>query len=94
MTRAELAAKYFDGCPGYDRGNMGIIALLSDVQHGTPDSNDILNDIKAILIADHKQKDEQKDALKWALYHFETMGYKPGEGDMIDTLKQLTKDGA
>lgn len=52
-TRKELAEKYFAGLSlFYADGNMGIIALLSDVQEGsmTRDYRTmVLNDIKCVL---------------------------------------------
>ena len=53
-TRQTIADKYFDGFKEYAKGNMGIIALLSDVQQGCENSAQIINDIKIVLIADHK----------------------------------------
>lgn len=56
-TRKELADKYFDGMDVYEEGNMGIVSLLSDVQHMISDKHyiEILNDIKSILITDAKK---------------------------------------
>jgi hypothetical protein len=63
-NREDLAEKYFDGITGeYAKSNMGIITLLSDLQHEItalrPDIAEhyrqILNDIKLILIKDNKE---------------------------------------
>jgi len=59
-TRKELADKYFDGMDIYAKDNLGIISLLSDVQQLMENTfpnnhyNQILNDIKCILIMDIK----------------------------------------
>lgn len=65
-TRKELAEKYFPlGTEVYSRGDMAIVALLSDVQEqiamGFSDRSKeeyrtILNDIKSVLIEDHKKE--------------------------------------
>jgi hypothetical protein len=54
MTRQELSDKYFHGCKIHGASNMGIVSLLSDVQHGCEDSREILNDVKRVLIQDIK----------------------------------------
>jgi hypothetical protein len=62
-TRMELAQKYFEGSEHcYGNGNIGIISLLSDLQHELEYSSNpifvkehyriIINDIKLILIHD------------------------------------------
>ena len=59
-TRKELAEKYFH-LPFYEKGNMGMISLLSDVQHvvsyleiDEEHYRQILNDIKSILSQDER----------------------------------------
>ena len=54
-TRKELCDKYFQGFDAYEKGNMGIISLLSDIQHmhSCEYSNQILNDIKCVLKNDN-----------------------------------------
>ena len=61
QTREELAKRYFimfgEGVESvYSKGNMGIVTLLSDLQHAFPNEywNKVLNDIKCILITDNK----------------------------------------
>lgn len=58
-TREELAQKHFQGFPEYANGNMGIVALLSDVQEAIGNTHGeqmwLINDIKAVLIEDHKK---------------------------------------
>ena len=62
-TREELAQRYFMGMDVYGKSNLGIVSLLSDVQHalGTqnPDTlehyRQLLNDIKCVLIEDMKR---------------------------------------
>jgi hypothetical protein len=60
-TRQELADRYFSGMDIYAKDNLGIISLLSDLQHIISDKHyiQILNDIKCILVMDIKlvQKD-------------------------------------
>lgn len=64
-TRQELTDKYFDGLPVYEERNMGLVSLLSDLQHMYTSGNDkqseywntILNDIKSILIEDRNRPD-------------------------------------
>jgi hypothetical protein len=57
-TRQELADKYFHGLKEYAHGSMGLVSLLSDIQEVIGNSHGeqmwIINDIKAILIQDHK----------------------------------------
>lgn len=60
-TRQELAKKYFDTFGDgvnsiYAKGNMGIVTLLSDVQHNLKEKYwvEILNDIKSILISEDR----------------------------------------
>lgn len=59
MTRADLCNKYFSGLPAYGNGNLSLVTLLSDVQHGFSGDPEhyieVLNDVKAVLINDHKK---------------------------------------
>ena len=59
QTKEALVAKYFDGFKEYTRGNMAVVSLLSDIQHmcdsqGYENESNMLNDIKAVLINQHK----------------------------------------
>ena len=62
-NREELAEKYFEGFSAYKTGNLGVIGLLSDLQHEVLYSDiklkehyrQILNDIKCILITDEQK---------------------------------------
>ena len=68
-TRKEFAEKYFNfvsSIQQYSQGNMGIVSVLSDLQHeveshlpaGTKEHyRQILNDIKCILIKDDEMKE-------------------------------------
>lgn len=56
-TRKELSEKYFDGFSAYELGNLGIISLLSDLQHVVNNEHyrQVLNDIKCILRTDERK---------------------------------------
>ena len=69
--REELVEKYFGGMNVYAEGNMGLVTLLSDLQHeiqALPNKGaaehyrQILNDIKCILIEDVRATREKKEA--------------------------------
>ena len=57
-TRQELSDKYFQGSGDYAKGNLGLVALLSDIQEAIGNTNGqemwLINDIKSVLIQDHK----------------------------------------
>jgi len=58
-SREELGKKYFGSLAEiYAKNNMGIVTLLSDVQHNLSEQYwiDVLNDIKAVLITDIKEE--------------------------------------
>lgn len=67
-TREELAKKYFKEMASfYEKGNMGIVALLSDTQErmmmalGNEGEywREILNDIKSVLVEEHRNQYHQ-----------------------------------
>jgi asparagine synthetase A len=71
-NRKELSQEYFDSLNSvYEIGNMGIVTLLSDLQHqiavGFKDQrekdywNRILNNIKCVLIQDDRTKEMMKE---------------------------------
>jgi len=80
-NRKELADKYFNitGATGlnvYAEGSLGIVTLLSDLQHMVARGfnaqekeywREVMNDIKCILIEDSKKEPELLEALKTML---------------------------
>ena len=72
-SRKELSDRYFGGMEFYGQDNMGMITLMSRLQHQvengfTPKTAEyyikVLNDMKALMIEDNKKKKKELETTK------------------------------